>query len=541
MRSAARRLAEAGARLADRPRPVLAALVVVQLGLTLALTRSVNHNGWLFYQGGDQIWYSTSAWLVAHGQIPYAFVGYGWSILLAPIVALFGPDFVSALPPVVLLNVLVLGPIVTLCIYWLAARVGGRAIGLLAAALWVGLPYAAIPLFVHRYHDTYVEQVLPQAVGLTAMADYPSMVAVLAAAVLVVRSLERRSLDDAVLAGLFAGFAAGMKPANYLFLLGPALAYLAARRWRSGAAFALALLPSALALLFWKERGLGELPALTLGGTQHLAAGLSLPVADNYFERLVPLDTDVFAKNMDYLREFFWSNRVVEWIPIAGTLAVARRSLPLAGLLAGWMFSYVLIKGSAPTASIERGDFWRLVMPAFPAFVVLFASIPLLVPGAPRRLRERVGSRVLDRRALIAGVAVLGALPLLVSAVWQAPKTTTRTLVVNGILTPVDPDLRLQAVRDGRSQRLTWDVDAPGKLFYRVYREYKGYPAVGCGGKGAARCVLNMQLLATTRERSFVDGSPEPGLTYRVGVAANWIDDSTGGDVFAISEAVRAA
>jgi hypothetical protein len=50
-----------------------------------------------------------------------------------------------------------------------------------------------------------------------------------------------------------------------------------------------------------------------------------------------------------------------------------------------------------------------------------------------------------------------------------------------------------------------------------------------------------MELLTTTRARSYVDGSPAPGVTYRVGVAANWVDDPSGGDVYAISKPVLAA
>jgi hypothetical protein len=538
----ARRLTETLDRIVARPRPVLAAIIGAQLLLTLGLVSSINHNGWLFYQGGDQLWHATGAWLIAHGELPYASVGYAWSLVLAPITMFTGPGFVSALPATIVLNVVVLGPIVTLCVYWLAAVVGGRAIGLLAAALWVGLPYAAIPLFVQRYHDTYVEQVLPQAVGLTAMADYPSMVAVVVSAVLVVRSLQRRSLDDAILAGLVAGFATGVKPANYVFLAGPALAYLLARRWRLGTAFAISLLPATLALLFWKQRGLGEIPAFAMGAVRS-AAGVSIPVG-SYWEQLVPFDWEIFARNMDYLREFFWSNRVLQWIPFAGLLAVVRRSPPLAGLLGGWLFAYVLVKGSTPRASVERGDFWRLVMPAFPAFVILFAAILLLVPGLIARLGDRelpVVPRTLGRRSLVVAAVVLAGIPVLVTAAWRTPHTATRTVLLDDILTPIDPDIRVQAVRDGGAQRLTWNVDVPGRVFYRVYRTRAPGPDNVCAATGASRCILLMDTVATTRERSFVDGSPAPGLSYRVGVAANWLDDPEGGDVFAISDTVRAA
>ena len=51
---------------------VLAAIVAFQILATVALFFSVNHNGWLTYQGGDQIWLATSAWLLGKGMIGFA-------------------------------------------------------------------------------------------------------------------------------------------------------------------------------------------------------------------------------------------------------------------------------------------------------------------------------------------------------------------------------------------------------------------------------------------------------------------------------------
>ncbi len=48
---------------------------------------TVRHNGWIYYQGGDQVWYYTTSWLLAHGQVPLTAVGYGWSVLLLPFTA----------------------------------------------------------------------------------------------------------------------------------------------------------------------------------------------------------------------------------------------------------------------------------------------------------------------------------------------------------------------------------------------------------------------------------------------------------------------
>ena len=166
-------LARAALRLADRPLPVLGGLVAVQWLALLAFALTVRHNGLVFYQGGDQINYTTNAWLLGSGSLPPAILGYGWPFVLLPFGWLAESDYVSFLPWTIGLNVLVLGPIALACVYALAARIGGRLLGLWAAALWVAAPYLAIPFFRADYHDRYVEQFLPQALGLTALADFP--------------------------------------------------------------------------------------------------------------------------------------------------------------------------------------------------------------------------------------------------------------------------------------------------------------------------------------------------------------------------------
>ncbi len=220
--------------LHERPRTVVATLIVSQIAATVVLALSVAHNGWVFFQGGDQIWHVSQAWLLGHLELPPTELGYLWSLAIAPITWVTGPTYVQALPVIVVLNVLVLGPIALLCIYGIAARIGGRLLGYWAALLWVIAPFAAIPLFTDRYQERWAEHFLPQALGLTAMPDYPSMVLVLASAFFLVRSLSPDRLTDAMLAGVLLGAAGAMKPPNLLMGFGAALAYVVARRWRSG-------------------------------------------------------------------------------------------------------------------------------------------------------------------------------------------------------------------------------------------------------------------------------------------------------------------
>ena len=219
--AAARRAGRAVDYLLERPRLVLGTLIGAQIAAIGLLAASIPHSGWLYFHNGDQVWIATQGWLLGQLELPPTEIGYLWSLVLSPIMWVTGPTFVQAIPPVMALNVLVLGPIALLCVYGIAAQIGGRLLGYWASFLWVVAPFAAIPLFVDRYQERWTEHFLPQALGLTTLSDFPSMVIVLAAAFFVVRSLDAGRLTDAVLAGLLLGAAAGTKPPNALMASGP--------------------------------------------------------------------------------------------------------------------------------------------------------------------------------------------------------------------------------------------------------------------------------------------------------------------------------
>lgn len=530
----------------------LGALVTCQVVATAALFRSINTNGWLTYQGGDQIWLVTAGWLLGQGEIGQAVTGHGWPMLLAPLTWITGSTSVQLLPLTTVLQVGLLGPVATLAVYDIGARLAGRLAGLWCAAAFVAAPFASIPYFVQRYHDTWVDQFLPQALGLTQQADFPSMVAVLVSAALTVRALEKGAYREALLAGTFAGVALAIKPANALFLAGPLLAFVLARRVDHAALFAVALAPSLVALAIWKARGLGEVPLFAVEEVRlALAAGEpAVASATSWLDRTVTLELDTWKQNMSNLREFSWSARLLQWLPLAGALAVARRSLPAAGLLLGWLLAYGVVKGSAGVATVESGSYWRLVMPALPAFVLLSASVPLLVPTAMRRL----GPRLLPRRArpprwrtTVAVMAVTGLAPLAwlvaadVSTVVARPDGTfgAAQVVVADIGVPADDDVVTLAVaRTPAGNVLTWtDATSRARTFYRVYRASTaiGFSDLVCEREQERQCILRAETLGTTRARRFVDPDPPADAIYRIGVAANWLDDPNRGDVFALS------
>src|SRR2546422_6105125 len=94
--------------LGREPWIVLAPLLAVQWLALLALVLSVHHNGWLFYQGGDETFYYTTSRLLTHWTLPATPIGYGWPYLLSPIALVAGPNVLSALPAIVVLNTVVL-------------------------------------------------------------------------------------------------------------------------------------------------------------------------------------------------------------------------------------------------------------------------------------------------------------------------------------------------------------------------------------------------------------------------------------------------
>ena len=140
---------------------VLGAIVATQVVATAALFFSVNRNGWLTYQGGDQIWLVTSGWLLGDGKIGYALTAHGWPMLIAPLTWVTGSSHVELLPLTTIFQVGVLGPIATLAVYDIGARVAGRLAGLWCAAAFAAAPFVAIPYFVENYHDRWVDQFLP--------------------------------------------------------------------------------------------------------------------------------------------------------------------------------------------------------------------------------------------------------------------------------------------------------------------------------------------------------------------------------------------
>jgi Dolichyl-phosphate-mannose-protein mannosyltransferase len=550
-----------------QPWSVLGPLLVAQWLALVALALSVHHNGWLYYQGGDETFYWTSAQLLSDWTLPVSPIGYAWSYLLTPVALVAGPNVLHGLPAVVLFNVLALLPVALLCVYGIATRIAGRIFGYWTAALWILVPYAAIPMFDHRYHQKYVEIALPQQLGLTVLGDFPSTVFLLVTVYLVVRALDSADWRDTALAGLMGAFTIGTKPSTALFLVGAILCLLLARRWVQMAAFLAALVPGLIVLAVWKQRGLGELPVFSGAGGgsggKLAAIGAQAPLGSllSPVNKYVNLDWHQLHRNLDGLREFFWAVRPLEFVPFAGLLAIGRRSWPKAILIFAWFMTFFLVKGTSENANIEDASFFRLLMPSFPAFLLLLASIPLLMPTfswTRRLLPEPVPAlprRAPGRRLLAVAVALLVLAPLVLVAA-ASPQTTPIAVTESeqGVYVPVR-SFDLEARQGGGIVRLTWKAPPSGatRPFYTVLRsrpvapdptnpgERKAIDGVSCKPRprgSAVDCTLYMTRLAATRRSTYVDRPPPGRWTYRVTLSGNWVDDPSLGDTLVLSDPV---
>jgi hypothetical protein len=284
-----------------------------------------------------------------------ALVAGAW--LVAALVASWAGDAGDASTWQQLLNQAVLLPVAVVAVYDVGRRLGGRWLGVWFGVVLLALPLAGWAYALASYRDTFRDRVLVEAVGGGAGGRFAAGTLSVVAAALLLRALQKRGPALALAAGIAAGLAIVVEPAACLVAVGVVLACAAARRL------------DVLALV--------AAPVVVGGAIALLArdAGVGLEVS-----------WDAFSANMAGLREYTWSNRVLQWLPIAGTIGLARRSWPAAALFGGWVGAFVVAEAASADRPVESGAFFLALLPALPALAVLVAAIPLLVPGLPARL-----------------------------------------------------------------------------------------------------------------------------------------------------------
>src|SRR5439155_19243958 len=168
---------------------------------------------------------------------------------------------------------------------------------------------------------------------------------------------------------------------------------------------------------------------------------------------------------LDALREHFWASRVMEWLPVAGVVALLARSRRALLLVGSWFVVFLLVKGTYLPASVEDASFFRILMPAFPAYVLLTAAVLLLVPSvrvrpaplpaapAGRRLTFAVAAAFVVFAALPLGV--IAAVPRLHDGGRLALRPDLQTLI------PVSSSVSPHATAADGVVRLRWNNSEP--------------------------------------------------------------------------------
>jgi hypothetical protein len=523
---------------------VLAAVVLAQWLVVAVIASIASHNGVVFYTGGDDTWYYTSAWVLGHGHVPQGAISYGYPFLIAPIARLAGARSIAGLPYIIALNLIVLWPIALACVYGIAKTIAGRGFAYVASFAWTVFPLVSIPYFYSTYHVRFVDQALPPAVGLVSTGDFPSMVCLLVAAYFTLVAC-RGNPRAALVAGLAIGFAATVKPANLIFLPAPLAALVVARRGRELLYVCACLVPALVGLALWKYRGLGRVPALSHSATGRLADGVftPLPAGSLDVHHYIRVNWGRLWRNMLDIREYTWSLRMVTWAVIAAVIALFRRSAVVGLVVGGWLASFIILKGSATGVDVKSGAFFRYMVPAFPAFFFGLAAIPLLVPVWGRRLAAAGAAERLwpagDRawRSLLAVAAVVTVVPIVALAAFR-PLTTPSATEVPAIdqYVPVNVFALTAKQKPDGSIVVSWPrQDANGtRVAYQVFREPTDGLECTLRRHAAALCTyytdtFNSLLvpLQRTASTTFRD-HPQPG-TWIYRVAATTSPGGTGG------------
>ena len=535
----------------DRVPPwlVLGALVVLGWVIAAESGRIAPHDGPLYYHGGDGTYYYSSAWMLGHGVLPLTAIGYGYPLLIAPIAAIAGPNAIAGMPAIIGFNQLVLAPIALLCVYGIARMLAGRAYAYLATLVWVLFPVAVIHYFLADYHSRYVDITLPSAVGLLPLGDYPSMVVLLVAAYFTLRLSSSGWWADALAAGFATGLAVAVKPANLLFLPAPFLALLVARRFRGLAIVAAATLPSLLGTTAWKQRGLGDLPAFASSGQGRFAlasVGVTLVASIHLnVHRYLPLNWGQLHHNLDGLREFTWSQRVIYFTAIGGLVGLARRSTVVAVLAGTWLAAYVIGKGSSPQVDVVGGSFFTHLIAAFPAYFLLVISLPFLIPVYGRRRasssRPAQGGRLPVVAAGVLGfLSIAGALAVAVIPTSAHPSVAR---AAGNLLVPIDR-FPVTAAAAGQAVTISWPRQPShgARVTYAVLRA----PATAVGdcprtSGASATCNYSSDVVGSTDSSgdSYTDQAPAGVWLYRIALSATPVGQQQPTDYLLLSRPVR--
>jgi hypothetical protein len=103
--------------------------------------------------------------------------------------------------------------------------------------------------------------------------------------------------------------------------------------------------------------------------------------------------------------------------------------------------------------------------------------------------------------------------------------------------------VKVRATANAGIVHVEWNDSKPRSAqgFYRILRAPGVDGGLGCAGRvnnSADNCSLYMESPAVRGTTSFEEPLPPGVWTYRIGVAANWLNDPTLGDVYVVSRPV---
>ena len=359
--SLARMRALAGTGL-PRPPRLLAATVGLQWLVTAGVALSATSTGSVYGDLDATTGTITAASNVASGALP-ATSGPLYPLLLAPLAAVTtDPGTVTAVATT--FTLVVLAPLASYFMLEIAQGIAGRLYAIAVVLAWLLLPIAALLLINVKYESTYTDHVLPALYGLTLHPAYLAMVLSLASAAFALRATAGAP-GAGLIAGLTAAATVACLPIAAGIAAGIGLALLVARRWRGLGEVTIGFVAGLAPTLIWRHRALDA--TFTVGNPSWTG----------------------FQATMANVREYSWSNRLLQWLPIAGAVGLFRLARPAATMIAGWLVVAAIL-GVATAPPFDRGKIFIELIPAWPAYALAAAAIPALVPTLIRRLGSRL-------------------------------------------------------------------------------------------------------------------------------------------------------
>jgi 4-amino-4-deoxy-L-arabinose transferase-like glycosyltransferase len=254
-------------------------------------------------------------------------------------------------------QVAVLLPLALVIVYEIALRLGGRLFAAWAAAVWVVLPYAGLAYATPSLRHLYAHRFLLHLVGLADDPRFAALVAFAAAAYFTLRALEGSAAIHIGASVVAAAAGSALAPREALVAVAPAVALAVGGRRRQALAATIGL-------------------AVLLGG---VGAAVGAGLLDGPFGQLGFTNP---GNALASLRENFWSGRVLEWLAVAGIAGALRGRIVTGAILTvSFVAAFLSIEGPAAPAARNLALLQGL-LPAWFAFALLVASIPLLLPRA---------------------------------------------------------------------------------------------------------------------------------------------------------------